>query len=94
MSIDINIKTSDSLKSAITWKYPLGITKASMADLNTEFNYFRGLFPLKVFITGPPCSGKTYFAHKLSEEYGIPHLTIKDIISMGMQLTNDYGKEL
>mmetsp|Transcript_39288 Transcript_39288/g.59985 ORF Transcript_39288/g.59985 Transcript_39288/m.59985 type:complete len:112 (-) Transcript_39288:1074-1409(-) len=65
-----------------------------MTSLNNEFNFFRGLFPLKVFITGPPCSGKTHFASKLSEEYGIPHLTIKDIINMGMTLTNDYGKEL
>ena len=65
-----------------------------MSKLNDEFNYFRGLFPLKVFMSGPPCSGKTYFAQKLSEDYGIPHYTIQDIVSMGKQLTNDYGKQL
>lgn len=54
-----------------------------MTMLNEEFNLFRGLFPLKVFITGPPCSGKTYFAKKLNELYGIPHLMIADIIAMG-----------
>ena len=62
--------------------------------LTNEFNHFRGLFPLKVFITGPPCSGKTYFASKLAEQYGVPHITIKDVVDMGMQLTNDYGAKL
>jgi adenylate kinase family enzyme len=57
-----------------------------MAMLNAEFNLFRGLFPLKVFISGPPCSGKTHSADILSTEYGIPHLTIKDIINIGMTL--------
>ena len=65
-----------------------------MKMLNDEFNYFRGLFPLKVFITGPPCSGKTFFASQLSEQYGIPHLRIKDIIDYALSLDNDFGKQL
>lgn len=62
-----------------------------MKMLNEEFNYFRGLFPLKVFITGPPCSGKTHFASKLNELYGIPHIKIADIIAMGRALDGGYG---
>ena len=62
--------------------------------LNEEFNYFRGLFPLKVFITGPPCAGKTFFAKKLNELYGIPHLMVQDIVAMGKALTTPYGKEV
>ena len=65
-----------------------------MTMLNDEFNHFRGLFPLKVFICGPPCSGKTYFGSKLVEKYGVPHITIKDVVDMGMALTNDYGQKL
>lgn len=65
-----------------------------MKMLNEEFNFFRGLFPLKILISGPPCSGKTHFASKLSEQYGIPHITIKDIIDMGNSLTNEYGQKL
>jgi AAA+ superfamily predicted ATPase len=38
-----------------------------MKSLNEEFNYYRGLFPLKVFITGPPGSGKTHMAKALAE---------------------------
>lgn len=65
-----------------------------MKMLNDEFNYFRGLFPLKVFITGPPCSGKTFFAQQLSEQYGIPHLRIKDIIDYALSLENEFGQQL
>jgi dephospho-CoA kinase len=62
-----------------------------MTMLNEEFNFFRGLFPLKVFITGPPCSGKTHFGTKLNEMYGVPHFCIKDIINMGLALQGGYG---
>jgi adenylate kinase len=65
-----------------------------MKRLNEEFNYFRGLFPLKVFITGPPCSGKSFFAKKLSEEYGIPHIKIKEVINMGLSLKDEFGQRL
>jgi adenylate kinase len=63
-----------------------------MKMLNEEFNYYRGLFPLKVFITGPPCSGKTHFASKLNELYGVPHIKISDIVDMGKNLTTEYGE--
>jgi adenylate kinase len=56
-----------------------------METLNKEFNLFRGLFPLKVFITGPPASGKTHFASKLSESYGVPHIKIGDLIGAAMK---------
>lgn len=65
-----------------------------MTMLNEEFNYFRGLFPLKVLITGPPASGKTLLGGQLCDEYGIPHLTIKGIIDMGLELKTDYGENL
>ena len=57
-----------------------------MKMLNVEFNYYRGLFPLKVFITGPPCSGKSHFGKKLSEMYGVPHFSLHDFIQLGSQL--------
>ena len=94
MTVNVRLQTSDELLEGIEWLYPTGINKETMTKLNAEFNYFRGLFPLKVFITGPPCSGKTHFAQRLSEDYGIPHYTIKDIVQMGNQLTNEYGQKL
>lgn len=65
-----------------------------MKMLNDEFNFFRGLFPLKIFLTGPPAAGKTHFAQKLADMYGVPHITIQTVVNMGMQLTNEYGQKL
>ena len=62
------------------WHCKLGIIDESMKMLNDEFNLFRSLFPLKVFIGGPPASGKTYYSKQLASSYGIPHLVIGDMI--------------
>jgi adenylate kinase len=94
LTIDVKLATSTQLLACVKFNYPQGINNESMKKLNLEFNYFRGLFPLKVFIGGPPCSGKTFLAKKLSEDYGIPHLTIKDIVNMGMALKDEYGIKL
>lgn len=94
LQVDVKMESSEVLRAGINWKCPTGINSGTMKMLNDEFNYFRGLFPLKVFITGPPCSGKTYFAQKLCEQYGVPHITIKDVIQMGMQLEDEYGAKL
>ena len=67
MQVNVKMQASAELKNGIQWKCKTGINDATMKMLNDEFNHFRGLFPLKVFITGPPCSGKTYFASKLAE---------------------------
>jgi len=65
-----------------------------MENLNKEFNLFRGLFPLKIFMTGPPASGKTHFAQKLAESYGVPHIKIGDLISAAMKFQNPLGDEI
>ena len=62
-----------------------------MKMLNEEFNLFHGLFPLKVFICGPPASGKTHYAKKFASQYGIPHLTISEIFDMGLRLQGELG---
>jgi adenylate kinase len=43
------------------WHCEYGI-KENIHALNTEFNTFRGLNPLKIFVTGPPASGKSTYA--------------------------------
>ena len=62
LQVNVKLAVSPELRNGINWQCPQGINKDTMTMLNDEFNHFRGLFPLKVFITGPPCSGKTYFA--------------------------------
>lgn len=62
MTIDLKMKASEVLQKRRDWHCQGGISKGTMQLLNQEFNLYRGLFPLKVFITGPPASGKTHYA--------------------------------
>jgi len=67
LMLDLKIQTSpEFLSKGAEWHCPAGITHHTMKMLNEEFNTYRGLFPLKVFIGGPPVSGKTHFATKLA----------------------------
>ena len=93
ITLDMKIQASKVFQN-IEWHCPQGICKESMTLLNHEFNVFRGLFPLKVFITGPPAGGKTHFAQRLSEGYGVPHIKIADLINAALKLTNAFGDEI
>ena len=95
LTLDLKMKTSKALTSgAFQWHSSLGLGPESMEILNKEFNLFRGLFPLKIFITGPPAAGKTHFAQKLSESYGVPHIKIGDLIGAAIKLQNPLGEEI
>jgi adenylate kinase family enzyme len=52
---------------------------------------FRGLFPLKVFIGGPPGVGKTHYANKLADSYGIPHLTMAGMVDHAVKEDGKLG---
>jgi len=82
----------------IKWHCREGINDNSMKMLNEEFNSFRGLFPLKVYIGGPAFSGKSHFASRLASGYGIPHLHISEMLAeakqAGDQLANDINKKI
>ena len=34
--------------------------------LRQEFNFYRGIKPIKIIISGPPCGGKTYISKKIA----------------------------
>lgn len=86
LTLDLKFRPSKAfLSGAFTWHCPQGICRESMALLNQEFNLYRGLFPLKVFLTGPPVSGKSQFASRLSEAYGVPHIKIADLINAAVK---------
>lgn len=91
ITINVKLQCSPSLANSLKWHCKQGISPLTMKMLNDEFNFYRGLFPLKVFITGPPCSGKTHFAKKLNELYGVPHIQVQDIVTMGKNLTTEFG---
>jgi adenylate kinase len=95
LTLDLKMRPSKVFTSGvISWHSPNGLGPESMENLNKEFNLFRGLFPLKIFMTGPPAAGKTHFASKLSESYGVPHIKIGDLINAAMKFQNPLGEEI
>ena len=67
-------ENAEELAAALkfNWHTEKGIVE-NLKKLNSEFNSYRGLNPVKIFISGPPASGKTFYAEKLAQYYNIPH---------------------
>ena len=75
LSLNLTMKLSPELTTINSnWHCEGGITASAMKLLNDEFNLYRSLFPLKVFVGGPPGTGKSHYTKLLAEGYGIPHL--------------------
>jgi len=97
-NVNIKIKTSPVFKdgeppedaedpeaAALALKFPWHCEKGIIGNsriLNDEFNKYRSLDPVKIFVSGPPASGKSHYAQKLSEYYNIPHITVKDAVEL------------
>ena len=95
LTLDLKMETSrEFLDIESEWHCQEGITHVSMKLLNEEFNLFRGLFPLKVYIGGPPGAGKSHFAKLIAESYGIPHLTIHSMVEHAKNLKDEFGDEI
>jgi len=45
-----------------------------------EFAKERNLKPVKIFLSGPPCSGKTFFGKQLAEHYNVPHINMERLL--------------
>lgn len=68
------------------WHCEKGII-GNMPKLNEEFNKFRGLNPVKIFISGPPASGKSFYAEKLAKYYNIPHVHVKQLSDEALRIS-------
>ena len=75
------------------WHCEFGITE-NMSILNTEFNTFQGLNPVKIFVTGPPASGKSYLSKQLAKYYNIPHINWEGLQKEGKVLQGEFGEEI
>jgi predicted AAA+ superfamily ATPase len=64
----------------IDWHSKSGISK-NIDLIKKEFEKERNLRPMKCFITGPPCSGKSHYAEKLAHHYNVPHIHMKQLLS-------------
>jgi adenylate kinase len=54
---------------------------ANISKVKQEFEKARNLKPVKVMISGPPCSGKSFFGKQLGEHYNIPHIHMEKLLS-------------
>jgi cytidylate kinase len=44
------------------------------------------LNPVKIFVSGPPASGKSHFAAKLGHYYNIPHIQVGEILKRAFNM--------
>jgi len=81
-------KAEDAEPVEFNWHCEKGLA-ACIDKVKEEFCIQNQLKPIKIFITGPPLSGKSHFGKKMSEEYNVPHLVIKDLIEAAEKLKDD-----
>ena len=71
-------------------KFPWHCEKGILSNirmLNDEFNLSRGLNPVKIFLTGPPASGKTYYAERLAVYYNVPRVHARELVDIAYQIS-------
>lgn len=73
-------------KLKFPWHCEKGIFE-NIRMLNEEFNSCRGLHPVKIFITGPPASGKSYYSERIAHYYNIPRVHAKELVNRAFALT-------
>lgn len=89
LSIDLNLRPSslmvmpEGVEDAEPVDFPWHCEKGLAANIDKvkqEFCKINNLLPIKIFVNGPPLSGKSYFGDKLAEHYNIPHICLKTLI--------------
>ena len=74
-------------KFKFNWVSKEGIQK-NIDKINLEFNGKNTLKSNRVFIAGPPGSGKSHYGKKIAEFYNIPHIIVKDLFNKALELVN------
>ena len=108
MSIDLKIRPSHFLltekkkknetdemfeKRKFKWHCEYGIPD-NLDKLRYEFSLYRNLKNQKIFVWGPPSSGKSTLSEKLSEQLKLPHIKLKDLIDIAKRRKNPLGEEI
>jgi adenylate kinase len=83
---------AEAAKLKFPWHCEKGIID-NAKQLNVEFNVGRELNPVKIFVTGPPASGKSYYAKKVEEYYNIPRVAVKELTDIAFKAANAEEEE-
>jgi adenylate kinase len=86
-------EVNKKVKLVMKWHCQAGIA-SNIAALNKEFVETRGLKPVKMFITGPPASGKTHYGKLLSAFYNIPHINVVQVAREIQQQSSELGEAI
>lgn len=100
--INLKMKASDAFKDgeppedaedpeeeAKKLKFPWHCEKGLIENirvLNNEFNEFNKLKPVKIFMSGPPASGKTFYASQVAYIYNIPIIDVKQLVDKALAM--------
>lgn len=74
------------------WHCEKGIVE-NARQLNLEFNEARQLTPVKIFVTGPPASGKSFYSEKIHEYYNLPRVHIDELVQKAFEMAKKAGEE-
>lgn len=74
------------------WHCEKGIVE-NARQLNLEFNEARHLEPVKIFVTGPPASGKTFYTEKINNYYNLPRVHVKELVDKAFEMAKKAGDE-
>lgn len=80
-------------KRKFKWHTEFGIAE-NLELIRKEFVEFHSLKPVKIFVTGPPGSGKTELSKSISKSYNIHVIKILDILAFGKSLKDELGEEV
>lgn len=70
----------DAAEPDFNWHCKAGLA-VNIQVVKDEFCKKRGLKPVKILVTGPPASGKSFYGKQLAEHYNVPHIHLKQMLT-------------
>ncbi|KAL8431232.1 hypothetical protein ACSSS7_005431 [Eimeria intestinalis] len=89
LSQDFRFKCSPLMnESSFFWHAKEGPV-VLIKQVASEFCQWRGLRQLKIFVTGPPGSGRTTISERLAQHYNICHIKTAEVVERGKESESD-----